>query len=254
MLWWPKATLDVEWGLLFALWLSQPSQWQGLLPSYCSRSPQIRFWAVVWGSRGWSMPRERSPWVFLLRSSPPGSAFCAVTRHPSYGLTKYTVVGTALSPTSTVRMQAVSPGVPQALCSQSHQHRSAGNDPLKWGSRTTVVTHLNPLLELSKQCRLQPSLCVHAPTNHRAAKARLVPATGAPIVHLDVLQALSIQSQWLWGRSAQQRAEGSDISPASACGQPAGTLPELLQVAPSQLKACGERGGYGRPVPPFHAP
>ena len=35
--------MDIEWGLLFALWLSLPCQGQGLLPSCWSGSPQVCF-------------------------------------------------------------------------------------------------------------------------------------------------------------------------------------------------------------------
>lgn len=56
-------------------------------------------------------------------------------------------------------------------------HKATSADPLKSRPRTVVVTHVNPLW----------------PT---AAKARPVPATGAPVVHLDVLQVLNLQSQW----------------------------------------------------------
>ena len=37
------AALGIEWGLLFALWLSLPYPGQGLLPNYWSRSPQLHF-------------------------------------------------------------------------------------------------------------------------------------------------------------------------------------------------------------------
>ena len=45
------------------------------------------------------------------------SVLCGVTCHLLCWLTKYTVVGTALGPTSTVGMPAISPGVTQALFS-----------------------------------------------------------------------------------------------------------------------------------------
>ena len=40
-----------------------------------------------------------------------------------------------LQPCLTMGTQAIGPGVPQALCSQSHQCRSVGTDPLKSGIR-----------------------------------------------------------------------------------------------------------------------
>lgn len=51
-----------------------------------------------------------------------------------------TVDGIALGPASTTGMQAIILGVPQGLCSQSHQRRSTGAHPLKSGSGTTGVT------------------------------------------------------------------------------------------------------------------
>lgn len=39
----PELALDIEWGLLFALWLSLPCEGQSLLPSCWDGSPQIHF-------------------------------------------------------------------------------------------------------------------------------------------------------------------------------------------------------------------
>ena len=59
VLWWPKTALDIEQGLLFALWLSQPCLGQDLLLSCWSRNPQICFWAVLWVRLYWSTPTGR---------------------------------------------------------------------------------------------------------------------------------------------------------------------------------------------------
>lgn len=67
---------------------------------------------------------------------------------------------------------AFGPGVPKALF-----HKATSADPPKAGPRTVVVMHVNPLW----------------PT---AAKASSVLATGVPVVHLDVLQVLHLQSRW----------------------------------------------------------
>ena len=64
VLWWPQPALDVEQGLFFAIWLSQPFQGQGLLPSCWIGSPQIHFWAVVLGRRNWSSPTGRGTTVY----------------------------------------------------------------------------------------------------------------------------------------------------------------------------------------------
>ena len=124
----------------------------------------------------------------------------------------------ALGPTSTLGMQAVVPGVPQALCLQSHQRKSTSADPLKSGTTTAVVAHLDPPWELWKQRRPCPSLHVRAPTEPTDAKARPIRAAGAPVVHSDVVQSLSfykasgrginLQITQLWG-------DGLDFSPAS---------------------------------------
>ena len=59
VLWWPELALDIEWGLLFALWLSLPCEGQSLLPSCWDGSPQMHFWAEVWGRCDWNSPTER---------------------------------------------------------------------------------------------------------------------------------------------------------------------------------------------------
>ena len=73
---------------------------------------------------------------------------------------------------STMGVPAFGPGVPKALF-----HKATSADPPKAGPRTVVVMHVNPLW----------------PT---AAKASSVLATGVPVVHLDVLQVLHLQSRW----------------------------------------------------------
>ena len=59
---WPEPPLGVGWGLLFALWLSQPFWGQGLLPSCWSRSPLICFQAAVWDRWDRSTPAGKEPW------------------------------------------------------------------------------------------------------------------------------------------------------------------------------------------------
>lgn len=58
-------------------------------------------------------------------------------------LTKYTVVGTASSPTLAVGKKAVFPGETQHCVQQA-----TDADPLRSGPRTAVVMHLDPLWEL----------------------------------------------------------------------------------------------------------
>ena len=67
---------------------------------------------------------------------------CCVTFHLLCGLTKYTVIGTTLCPTSTMDILAVGPGASQALFSQSHQCRSTevrSQDLSRWAWGPTVV-------------------------------------------------------------------------------------------------------------------
>ena len=141
----------------------------------------------------------------------------------------YTVVHTTLGPASTVGMQAVIPGVLQALCSQSHQRRSICTHPLKSGTRTAVVACLVLPWELWKQPKPWSRFHVHVLTKTIAAKAGPVLATGVPIVHSDVLQVLSLQSQswWCGSHSCGARAllsaphlhVGSPLALALACSQ-----------------------------------
>lgn len=92
--------------------------------------------------------------------------------HPLCGLTKCSVVvGTVPGPASTLDMLSLSLDVPQALCSQSHQHRFVGTDLLKSGTGTTIVTHLDPLWELWSQRILWPCRHMHTVAKPAAANA-----------------------------------------------------------------------------------
>ena len=154
---------------------------------------------------------ERSHWVFLPRSCPLGSALCALCGvcHPLCGLTKYMVFDTALSPTSTMGMQVIGLGVLQALCSQSHQCRFISADLLKLGIGTTTVVHLYLPWELWNQSSPQLCLCMCPPTKTAAAITGLTPVTGAPVIHLDVQQALSSQNCHWWHKSVDHTAAGT---------------------------------------------
>ena len=83
-------------------------------------------------------------------------------------------------------------GVPQALCSQSHQRRFVVTDPLKSRIRTTVVTHLDMPWELWKQPRPLPCLHVCAFTKPTSSNSGSAPDTGAHVIYLDDPQALSL--------------------------------------------------------------
>ena len=155
VLWWPQPALAIKWDLLFVPWLSLPCQGQDLLFSCLSRSSQISFWAVVWGRWDWSTPAGRRATEYSSARALHLSALCVVTCHPFCGLTQYTVFHTALSPASPLEIQAISPGVPSTLCSQTYRHRSISIDPLKSCTRTALVVHLDLPWELWKQLRPQ---------------------------------------------------------------------------------------------------
>ena len=65
------------------------------------------------------------------------------------------------------------------------------------------------------QTLAQASPCVPAPTKPTAAKARLIPATEAPVVCSDVLQVPNLQSQQQRCKSVTHTAMGRDFSPTS---------------------------------------
>ena len=146
------------------------------------------------------------------------SVLCCLTCHLLCGLTKYTVVGTALSPVSTLGMLAVSPGVPQALFSQGHQHRSTEVRSQDCNSHAPGPTV--GAMETA-QTLAWPSPCVHVSMKPTAAKASPVPAAGA-LVHSDVLQTLNLQSRWWRCKSAAHAAKGRDFIPASQVAQSLG--------------------------------
>ena len=68
------------------------------------------------------------------------NVLCCVPFSLLCGLSKYTVVGTALRPTFTLGMLAIDPSDSHALFSPA-----TGTDPLRSGPRTAVVMHLDPL-------------------------------------------------------------------------------------------------------------
>ena len=108
-------------------------------------------------------------------------------------------------------MQAIGPCELQVLHSQIHQHRSIVLDPLKLVTRTAVVAHLAPPWKLWKQPRPWPCLHVPALGKPTAANSGPAPATGAPVVHSDVLKALSLQCLQRWRESANHIAIGRGL-------------------------------------------
>ena len=100
---------------------------------------------------------------------------CALLCHLSHC---YTVVGTAFGLTLTVGMPAIGPGVSEALFSPGHQRRYTCSNH---GSGPAVGT-----MEAA-QTLAWPNPCMYLPTKSTVAKARPISATGAFIVHSDVL-------------------------------------------------------------------
>lgn len=81
-----------------------------------------------------------------------------------------------------------------ALVSLRHCfHEATGADALKSSFRTTVVMHFDLLWELWGRFKPNPGPTPMLPT---AAEVSSIPAVAAPVVHLDVLQTLNLQSQW----------------------------------------------------------
>ena len=139
--------------------------------------------------------------------------------HPLCRLTKCTVVGTALSPTSTVGILAVGPGVSQALFSPGHQHRST---EVRFQDCSSHAPGPAMGVMHAAQILAQPSPCVYMPTKPTAAGARPTPAAGA-LIHLDIPQTLSLQSQQRECKSVVPAAMRRDFSSSSLVHGPWGS-------------------------------
>ena len=139
------------------------------------------------------------------------NVLCCVPFHPLCGLTKYTVAGTVLGPASIVVMLAISPGVTQVLFSQGHQHRST---EVRSHDSSSCVPGPTVGAMVAAQTLAPSSPNVHLPTKSTVAKARPVPAVGAPVVYLDFLQVLNLQNRWQMCKSVACAAMGRDFSPA----------------------------------------
>ena len=117
------------------------------------------------------------------------SVLCCFPFHPFCGLTKYILVGTALIPALTVCMLAVGLGDSQALFSPGHWCRST-----EVKSQDCSSCALGSAVEAmdAAQTLVWPNPHVYVPTKPTAAKARQVPAAGAPVFLSDVLQVLDL--------------------------------------------------------------
>ena len=117
---------------------------------------------------------------------------CCVTFQPLCVLTSYSFFDTALVSTLTMGVLAIGPGVSQALFSPGHQHRSMevrSQNCSNWALyQLWVLLGLLSILTgptLTCKCTQSPHLLI-----------RHISAVGALVVGLDVLQALSIFSQF----------------------------------------------------------
>ena len=180
VLWWPEPTRDVKQCLLFALWFSQPCQWQGLLPSW-NRSPQIHFWELQYeveltgarpqGEESWSIPLQElltgkciALWGHLSPAVQARKVHCCFyfpqpyLNHGNAGNRTGCSLGTVFT----------KPPV------QSHQYRSL------------EVRHQAHLWEVWNQPRPQPHLHMHVPAKPVAANTGPIPAPGVPLVLLGI--------------------------------------------------------------------
>ena len=116
------------------------------------------------------------------------NVLCCVPFQPFCGLTKYTVVGSALGPTLTVGMLAIGAGDSQVLFSPGHQCRSTEvtSQDCSSHARGPTVGAVE-----AAQTLAWPHPHAYMPTKPTAAKARPVPAKGA-LVLSDVLQVLNL--------------------------------------------------------------
>ena len=169
-------------------------KWQPLQCS-CLENPRDggAWWAAVYGI-------TQSQTRLKRLNSSSGRVMGGATEYASSSRTVHQRVHSVVSPVTCDtgsqstqfhlnRGNAVGPGVPLELYSQSHQHRSVGAAPLKSGTRTAVVVHLDLLCELWKQPRPRPTpACMCLPAKPTATNVRTAQAMGAPIVRSDVLQ------------------------------------------------------------------
>ena len=127
-------------------------------------------------------------------------------------LTKWTVVGTALSLALTVGMPAIGPGDSQVLFSPSHWCRSTEVRSQYCGSHAP-----GPAVGAMEATRtlVCPYLHVYMPTELTTAKARPVPVARVLVVLSDVSQALNLGSPQ-WGcNSTVHTAARRDFSSSS---------------------------------------
>ena len=122
------------------------------------------------------------------------SVLCCVPFHALCRLIKYTVVGTAVSPTLTLGMPADGPGDSQVLFSPGHRCRFI---EVRFQDCTSHAPGPAVGAIEAAQTLAWHNPCMYMPTKPTAAKARPVSAAGTLVVYSDVPQALNLGShQW----------------------------------------------------------
>ena len=168
------------------------------------------------------------------------NVFCRFSFHPLCGLTKYTVLGSAPSPTLMMIMMDIGPGVSQALVSSGHCCRSTevssqdcsshAPGPAVGGTEAT-------------QTLAWPNTCVYMPTKPTAAKTRPDPAAGALVVLLDILQVLNLGSLLQSCNSifptAVRRYFSSSFLVTELLGRSCGFIPTSACVPPTRICSRG---------------
>ena len=134
-------------------------------------------------------------------------------------------------------MQAISAGAPQVLCWQNQQCRSVTIDILRSGTGTAVITYLDLLWRRWNQPRSQLPLQCASTHNTHSCWHQTHPSHGSTSNLLgcptgaEFTSSVNPQITGLLG-------QGSDFSPASACGRLTGTdgFPELLEMEATHCK------------------
>ena len=161
--WWSEPALDIEQGLLFAMWLSLLCHGPGMFPSCWSGSLQIHFWAAfwaaVWGRWNCSAPTGKGAAEY-------SSARAVNQWHCSVVLSVTHFAGLQSAPRLALRL------APShlwkcwqwALVSIRYCfYKATSTDALKSSSRTVEVVYLDLLGAQWRQLRPWPSpapMCV----------------------------------------------------------------------------------------------
>ena len=134
--------------------------------------------------------------MFLLWSCSLVNVLCCVIFYPSCELSEYIVVGIALSPTLTMSVPANGPGVFHEFL-PGHQHRST---EVRSQDCSNHRSGLTMGAKGAAQTLAWSNIHVYVLVKSTAAKARPISDAGA-LIHSDILQVLSFQSQQQWCKS-----------------------------------------------------